>query len=79
MSNLFEELVSNQIWYFETNNLFYGGQHGFRKNASCETTLRDLISDIDKDLDKKLINMLLFIDFKKAFDTVDADLLLHII
>jgi hypothetical protein len=36
------------------------GQHGFRKNASCETALHKILSDVYKNLDKKLINMLLF-------------------
>jgi len=45
------------------------------KGHSCETALHELISDLNKARDKKLIN-LLFIDFKKAFDTVDSKLLL---
>ena len=35
-----------------------------------------MISNINISRDKKLINLLLFIDFKKAFDTVDSNLLL---
>ncbi len=46
------------------------------KGHSCETALHELISDLNKARDKKLINLLLFIDFKKAFDTVDSKLLL---
>ncbi len=76
MSKLFEKLVAKQIFtYFEDNNLFYAGQHGFRKNASCETALQDIISGLYKNLDKRMINMLLFIDSRKTFNTVDADLL----
>jgi hypothetical protein len=56
--------------------LFTPHQHGFRKNHSCESALHELISDINKARNKKLITMLLFIDFKKAFDTVDSSLLL---
>ena len=62
--------------YFESNNLFYSAQHGFRKNHSCETALHEVISDCFKNLDNKLTALLLFIDFKKAFDTIDSDLLL---
>jgi len=77
ISKLFEKCIASQIFdYFESNNLFFIGQHGFRKNFSCETALHELISLINNSLDKRLINLLLFIDFKKAFDCVDAGLLL---
>ena len=77
MSKIFEKLLARQIsYYFESNNLMNEGQHGFRKGHSCETALHELISDINKARDKKLISLLLFIDFRKAFDTVDSNLLL---
>ena len=52
-------------------------QHGLRDNHSCETALHELISDLNKTKEKKLISLLLFIDFRKAFDLVDPQLLLH--
>jgi len=77
IAKLFEKCIGNQIFeYFEINRLFFVGQHGFRRNFSCETALHELISLINNGLDKRLINLLLFIDFKKAFDVVDAELLL---
>ena len=40
ISKLFEKCIASQIFdYFESNNLFFIGQHGFRKNFSCETAL----------------------------------------
>jgi hypothetical protein len=63
--------------YFSSNNLFSEHQHGFRTAHSCETTLHEIISDCLGNLDKKLLNALLFIDFKKAFDMVDRDLLIY--
>ena len=62
--------------YFSANKLFYTGQHGFRKGHSCETALREFISDLNAARDSRLISMLLFIDYRKAFDTVDSNLLL---
>ena len=59
----------------EKIKLFYAGQHGFRKGFSCETALHELVSDINLNQDKKLITMLLFINFKKAFNLVDSKLL----
>ena len=78
MKKLFEKVIAHQLTnYFESNKLFYCAQHGFRKDYSCETALHEVISDCYKNLDKKLTTLLLFIDFKKAFDTVDSDLLLR--
>ncbi len=73
MAKIFEKVLAIQITrYFDKNGLFSSHQHGFRKGHSCETALHELISDLNKARDKKLVNMLLFIDFKKAFDTVDS-------
>ena len=78
INKVFEVLLSNQIRsYFESNNIFSTAQHGFRKNYSCETALHELLSDINYIRDRNKIAILLFIDFKKAFDTVDADLLIR--
>ena len=78
INKVFEILISNKIReYFESNFIFTSAQHGFRKNFSCETALHELISDINLARDKNKIALLLFIDFKKAFDTVDSELLIR--
>jgi hypothetical protein len=78
LAKLFEKLLADQIMdYFVSNNFFFSGQHGFRKGHSCETALQELLSDINISRDQKRIILLLFIDFRKAFDTVDADLLIY--
>ena len=50
---------------------------GFRNSHSCESAIHEIVSDCLKNMDLKLINLLLFIDFKKAFDMIDQDLLLY--
>jgi hypothetical protein len=78
LAKLFEKLIANQIKkYFESNNLFYSGQHGFRRGHSCETALHEILTDLNIARDQRKIIMLLFIDYCKAFDTVDSQLLLH--
>ena len=57
-------------------NLLSSGQHWFRANHSCESALHELLSQCMVTLDRKLVNLLLFIDFKKAFDMIDLRLLL---
>ena len=78
LAKLMEKLLAIQIKdYFEVNKLFYVGQHGFRKGFSCESALHELVTDINLNQDKRLITILLFIDFRKAFDLVDSELLLR--
>ena len=75
LGKLFEKVLATQIIiYFNMNNLFFNGQHGFRAFHSCESALHELISFLNETKNKKLIALLLFIDFKKAFDLVDSDL-----
>ena len=78
LCKIFERILASQIKaYFESYKIFFTGQHGFRQNHSCESALHEIISTCFKNLDNKLINMLLFIDFKKAFDMVDSKLLIY--
>ena len=77
LSKVFEKLLNEQIVaYLDKHNILFEGQHGFRKGHSCETALHELITDINTARDKRLTSMLLFIDYRKAFDTVDSNLLL---
>lgn len=74
---VFEKILAEQIRiFFSINHLFYIKQHGFRQAHSCETALHEVISSCCENIDKKMVNLLLFIDFKKAFDLVSPDLLL---
>ncbi|CAF0919549.1 unnamed protein product [Brachionus calyciflorus] len=48
----------------------------FRSNFSCETALHEFISYQNIALNNKLTSIALFIDFRKAFDLVDQEILL---
>ena len=63
-------------YVFEKNKILFEGQHGFKHGRSCETALHEIISKLNDNQNKRLVNLLLFIYFKKGFDTVDADLLI---
>jgi hypothetical protein len=58
------------------NNLFGVNQHGFRRLLSCETALNSALNHWSLNCSKKLVSLVLFIDFKKAFDMVNSDLLI---
>jgi hypothetical protein len=77
IAKVFERILNLQIVsYFENNNLFCSNQHGFRANHSCETALISIIDHWKNAINNKMINLALFIDFKKAFDLVNHELLL---
>jgi hypothetical protein len=77
LSHLIERIVKDQIVeFFDENNLFCSMQSGFRKHHSCETALSYVITDWKDALDKNLIVISVFLDLKRAFETVDRRLLL---
>jgi hypothetical protein len=74
VAKLFEKVLAEQIvHYLSQHSILDTGQHGFRPGHSCETALHQLVSDLNTIRDKKLIAMLLFIDFRKAFDLTNFE------
>jgi hypothetical protein len=63
--------------YLNFNGILFSGQHGFRNGHSCETALHELISYLNEKRNNRAITLLLFIDFRKAFDLVDTRILLR--
>ena len=64
------------ITFLNENKVIVENQSGFRTNHSTETTLLHSIIDYLANMEKGLIDGVVFIDFKKAFDTVDHTILL---
>ena len=53
ISKVFEKVIYNQIYcHFDTHNLFYISQYGFRKGFSTELASLELIDRIMIDMDK---------------------------
>jgi hypothetical protein len=78
IAKIFEKILAMQFTiYLNLNNILFSGQHGFRSGHSCETALHELISYINENRNKNSITLLLFIDFRKAFDLVDSKKLLR--
>ena len=63
--------------FLSKNNILYENQYGFRRGRSCEQALLSAQNSILDNLNKKQITLLLLIDFSKAFDMVDHDILLR--
>ena len=61
--------------FIDDKQILYKSQYGFRKNMSTSLAIMELVEEITTSIDdcKSTINV--FIDLKKAFDTVDHSLL----
>ena len=77
-SKVFEKLVNNQILNFlEENNLISDYQYGFRKKCSTSDAVVDFKDNTLNAFNKGNCVLGIFIDFSKAFDTIDHNILLH--
>ena len=77
-SKIMEKLVANRLnTYLELHNLIYPDQYGFRSGCSTTHSLISITENIKKTIEEKTFGCGVFIDLKKAFDTVSHDILLQ--
>ena len=62
--------------FIEEKNILYESQYGFRKNMSTSLAILELVENITTYIDDCKSTVGIFIDLKKAFDTVDHDILI---
>ena len=73
-----ERLVCRRLHDFlNINNTLTQVQHGFRKGRSTMTAISALLNEIYDNINKSLTTYVIFLDFKKAFDTVSHKILLN--
>ena len=76
LSKGFEKLIYNQLYnVLEKYSILYKYQIGFRKGYSTEQAILELTDSLKKAMDKTLITYGLSLDFSKAFDTINHDIL----
>lgn len=75
---ILEKVVYLQILEYVSNNrLICKYQSGFRKNHSCESALQYVINDWKEALDEGKVTAIIFLDLKRAFETIDRAKLLE--
>ena len=77
-SKILEKLFDKRLQSFiDKCSLISDCQYGFRPGCSTASALLELIEDISTSLDNKKVTVGVFIDLKKAFDTIDHGLLIR--
>jgi hypothetical protein len=77
-SKLFERLLHTRlITFFDRCNIISPSQFGFRKQHSTEQALASTVERISSELDQGNDVIGIFLDLKKAFDTVNFDILIR--
>ena len=75
-SKIIERAVYNQlIYHLESHGMLDWRQHGFRKDHSTCTAIFELTQYLYNSLDNRKFVSCVFIDYSKAFDTIDHDIL----
>ena len=75
INKILEKLLFNRLYSFlETNKCIYDLQFGFRQKHSTNHALLSISQQI---IDKEDIAVEVFVDFQKAFDTVNLKILLQ--
>ena len=78
LSKIYEKHIANQLKsFFEKTNILHQHQSGFREKHSCQTALLRLVDSWLEDIDSGNYVGAVFLDFKKAFDLVDHDILIQ--
>ena len=75
INRIFEKLLRDRLYDFVKDKL-YRKQFGFRPKNSTEHPVLDLKENILENCSKKLVSCILFLDLKKAFDSVSHRILL---
>ena len=76
-TQVLEKLFYKQIInYIERQNIIYQCQFGFRKGYSTSMAISEITNSLRKAIDNNLYTCGVFLDFTKAFDTVNHGILL---
>ena len=73
-----EKIIHDQLKsYLESNSLLSCQQHGFRKKHSTQSACAKFLDDIMLCLDRGDKTVAVFLDIKKAFDTINHQILIN--
>jgi retron-type reverse transcriptase len=77
ISKLLERIIHDQLYEFLERNNINGAQYGFRKGEATQEAVNELVNyALDGINDKQKVGVI-FLNIRKAFDTVNHNLLLR--
>ena len=77
ITKIFEQIVHKRVYDFLIlHNIIYEHQFGFQKNKCTSLAFLDIYSELIKSIENKDFSCYIFLDFAKAFDTVNHETLL---
>uniref|UniRef100_A0A3P9N665 Reverse transcriptase domain-containing protein n=1 Tax=Poecilia reticulata TaxID=8081 RepID=A0A3P9N665_POERE len=77
-SKILEKLFVNRLNLFiDKHNILSSSQYGFKSGNSTSMAIMDLIEQITEAVDQKQYCVSVFVDLKKAFDTINHTILLE--
>lgn len=80
IEKLFETIMVDQLnEYITANKILCEEQSGFRNQHSCESSINYVIADWKEAQNNSETIFAVFVDLKRAFETVDIDILLKIL
>jgi DNA-directed RNA polymerase subunit F len=80
LSKILQSVVKRQLEvYLKNNEILSKYQSAFREKHSCETALNLVINKWKEKLEEKKVIIAVFLDLKRAFETVVVDILLKIL
>ena len=76
-NTIFEKMLHHRLYsYLQDFELLNGHQFGFKPNSSTSLAVESIYSDLLHNHENGLFTCSLFIDFSKAFDTVNHNILI---
>ena len=76
-SKILEKVFNNRLMSFvDSHSILNNGQYGFRNGHSTSSAILELLEELTNGIEKSKSTIGVFIDLKKAFDTIDHNILI---
>lgn len=76
-SKIMEKIIKQRIMsYLKKIQFISSKQYAFQENTNTQTAVLDLITEVENEIENGKYTVIIFLDLKKAFDTISKDILI---